>query len=143
VEPGEVYAPRLPNALELQELYQRRHRSDRNHHHRTQLNRHAVFEVFQIAGKVRTDLFDLDIKLFNLATQRDVKLFDLVAQCDLEFFYISLDVGNVSLDVGNVAFRGQVLFDEFRLGIGQRFGLLLGEPGFLEAFGELEGIEGS
>ena len=72
----EAYASRLPNALELQQLYQRRHRSDRNHHHRTQLNRHAVFEVFEVAGKVRTDLFDLDIKLFNLATQRDIKLFE-------------------------------------------------------------------
>ena len=79
----EAYASRLPNAQELQRLYQRRHRSDRNHHHRTQLNRHAVFEVFQVAGKVGTDLFDLDIKLFNLATQRGVKLFDLVAQRDL------------------------------------------------------------
>jgi hypothetical protein len=77
-----------------------------------QLHRHAVFEVFQIAGKIRPDLFDL---LFHV---------------DLEFFYISLEIGDVS-------FRGQVLFDQFRSGVGQGLGLLLGEPGPLRRLANL------
>ena len=51
-----------------QELHQRRHRPDRYHHHGTQLDRHAVFEVLQVTGKIRTDLLDLDVELFDLAT---------------------------------------------------------------------------
>ena len=111
--------------MELQELYQRRHGTDRNHHHGTELDRYAVFEVFQVTGKIRTDLFDLDVELF-----------DLIAQRDLQFLYIPLEVGDVS-------FRGAILFDQLRLGIGEGLGLFFGEPGLLEAFGELEGIEGS
>jgi len=91
----------------LQDLDQRRHHADRNHQHRAQFDRQAVFKLLHVAGKVRADLFDLD----------------------LELFYVSLDASNVSLDVSNVSFRGQVLLDEFRLGIGQRLGLLFGEPG--------------
>jgi len=107
-------ASSLPNTRRSQDPCQRRHRADRNHHHGPQLYRHAVFEVFQIAGEVGTDLFDFDLK----------------------FFYISLKIGDVS-------FRGQVLFDQFRPGMRQGLGLLLGEPGLLQAFGELKGIEGS